>query len=351
MFSKKLVLLIAAALMVGCSEVAFTPDDPNVGGDNGGEFTLNEKFRIDQGMSGNAVDILFIVDNSYSMITEQERLGERFNRFISELRSVNWQIGITTTDVSSGSFGVQGSLLTFAGTNSTILRPNQANYEQAFRETIVRRETLNCDLNGGTCPSGDEQAMRAAILAMDKEKGANAGFFRAGADLAVVVISDEDELSNAPVGATHPNEVIQHAKNIFGSQKKITGYGIIIKPGDQACFDAQYSSGGNYGTYVSLFASLTSGVTGSICDVDYSSTLSTIGRHVRDLILSIELSQDPDPSTVKVTFTPAVAGLKWSVDGRKVRFSVAPPDGTSVDVSYRLHKSSTEETSTLVVGQ
>lgn len=49
----------------------------------------------------NTVDLLLVVDNSCSMIEEQGNLAPNFDRFISvfEGANVNWQIGVTTTDV------------------------------------------------------------------------------------------------------------------------------------------------------------------------------------------------------------------------------------------------------------
>ena len=48
----------------------------------------------------NTVDVLLVVDNSCSMVEEQDKLGSNFQSFIAAFEGVDvdWQIGVTTTD-------------------------------------------------------------------------------------------------------------------------------------------------------------------------------------------------------------------------------------------------------------
>ena len=59
------------------------------------------------------VDILFVIDNSGSMAEEQASLAQNFNRFINVLENIegglpNVHIGVISTDVGAGPFGIQG---------------------------------------------------------------------------------------------------------------------------------------------------------------------------------------------------------------------------------------------------
>jgi hypothetical protein len=287
--------------------------------------------------SDRRVDILVVVDNSGSMVQEQTNMGSRFNSFISGLNDVDWQIGITTTDVSTGPYGIKGSLLPLVGlAGQKILHKNQTNADYIFKNTIQRSETQNCMDGYGDCPSGNEQGLYASILAMEKRNADNSGFFRNGSDLAIVVLSDEDEMSNAPAAATRAQNVIDKARSIWGTEKKVSAYGVIVVPGDFSCLNQQrlqWGGTGHYGTRVFDLAQLTGGVVGSVCDADYSGTLEAISQNVRDLIDSIELLHPPIPESVKVTFQPN-QNINWIVQGNKILFDVPPIENTRIDVEY-----------------
>ncbi|RME15534.1 MAG: hypothetical protein D6797_06350 [Bdellovibrio sp.] len=282
------------------------------------------------------VDILFVDDNSGSMEFEQAALSRKFSSFSNSLTSLDWQIGITTTDVSDGPFGIKGSLLPFAGTGSYILKPTTPQFEKAFQDTIQRPETVNC-VGSGSCPSGKEMPLLASILAIDKRNTDNAGFFRPDANLAIVILSDEDEDSTGPSTATQPQEVVDKVKATFPN-KKLSVYGIIVQPGDSQCKaiqDAQVPGiQSHYGTFVQKLADITGGVTMSVCEPDYSITLQNIANSVIGLGNSVQLKQVPLPGTVQVSFTPAF-NTSWTVSGNRVIFQKAPPKGTRIEVFYQ----------------
>lgn len=283
------------------------------------------------------VDILFVDDNSGSMEVEQSKLGAKFSSFIQGLRDLDWQIGVTTTDVSSGPHGVKGSLLELDNhPGKTVLTQAFNDANSVFKHTIQRPETTGCSTPTGNCPSGNEQPLFATILAIDKRNSDNSGFFRNGVDLAVVVISDEDEMSTGPSNATKPQDVIDKFRSVWGPEKKLSFYGIIVEPGDLTCYNEQIQDTGgtaSYGTHVAELARLTGGVTGSICNKDYSDTAQKIGAKVRELFDSFELEHVPEPGTVQVTLTPA-QNVSWKVEGNKLIFNPPPAHGTKINVKY-----------------
>lgn len=327
--SMKGLLLSAAVWATACSEVSFTPNPDYEAPLELPPGTMLETFGFSDQDTRAKVDILFVVDNSGSMLDEQVKLGPALNSFIGSLAKIDWQIGITTTDVSNGPFGVKGSLVPMKGTGGKILNKNVPNFAKVFENTVYREELIGCvDPN---CPSADERPLEAVNLAIGKRASDNAGFFRNGADLAVVVLSDEDEGSTG-VGTTGQT-VINTVKAAFGS-KTLTGFGIIIKPGDTACYNAQSGNAGQYGDYAAAFATLTGGLTGSICDADYGPTLASIGTRVREMVKTITLKMMPNPDTIQLRIRPFDPNLQWIIEGQTITFKTPPKAGTKIDVTY-----------------
>jgi hypothetical protein len=295
---------------------------------------LAETFTTDQ-MNGK-VDILFIDDNSASMDPEQQALGSKFPAFTSSLTGLDWQMGITTTDCSTGPWGICGSLLQMAGTQSFILNNQVPNYEKVFLNTVVRPETVNC-VASGACPSGNEEGLKATIAAVDKRLTNNAGFFRDDSALAVVILTDEDEQSNAPPTATTPQAVVDHLRSVFGTQKQIRSYAITTLIGDTQCLKMQQDQQGGigaYGTYPIGLANLTGGISVSICAPDFSVTLQQIGSDLLKLTNSVMLTNTPVAGSVNVTLTPQQS-VTWRVSGKNIIFSSPLQPGTKIDVTYR----------------
>lgn len=327
----KLFILSAAVWATACSEIGFDPSDPDY--DLLRQGATKEVFSFNKGETQARVDILFIVDNSGSMLEEQVKLGSRLDSFINSLDLVDWKIGITTTDVSDGPYGVKGSLLPLKGVNATTLTRKTPNYAKVFKDTVYREETLGCPNGGPQCPSGDERPLEALNMFIGKRNTDNKGFFRTGADFAVVVLSDEDERSNGN-GAISAQSVVDVFKAAFGATKDMSAYGIIIQPGNTSCYNAQQTSGGSYGTAVNNLANLTGGVTGSICDNDYGPALESIGNRVVDLVKSITLKYMPNPDTIQLRITPFDPNLTHVIDGRVIRFNYPPNKGTRIEVLY-----------------
>lgn len=327
-------VICLAVWATACSEVSFAPDDPELA-----EFsqlpdgTIRENFGFNENDTRAKVDILFVVDNSASMAEEQAKLSTKLTSFIRSLARIDWQIGITTTDISTGPYGLRGSLAPLKGTNNArFITKSTPNYEQVFANNVVRDELINCNEPTIPCPSADERPLEALSLAIGKRATDNAGFFRTDADFVTVVLSDEDEASNGS-GAISPSTVVSNFKAAFG-KKSMTGFGIIVKPGDSACYALQTQTGGTYGSVAAAFANLTGGVTGSICDEDYGPTLAGIGTRVRELVSSINLRKMPRPDTIQLKIKPFDPDLTWEIDGQTIRFNRPPKVGTTITVLY-----------------
>jgi len=297
------------------------------------ETEQKDSFDINDENPMTKVDVLFVVDNSISMNEEQRKLGNRLQSFISNIETPDWQIGLTTTDVSGGRFSTNGNLVTWKGTGEKILTKSIPNYINAFKKSVVREEALNC---GTDCPSGDERALLAISMAVAKKETTNKGFFREGAHFATVILTDEDESDAFDKHPLAP-EILTGLVHAALPQNKYTAFSISLIPGDKACFDEQ-SPTGQYSLFTHALSILTGGVSGSICDKDYGPTLADIGKNVSRELKTLKLRFEPIPDTVRVVSKPFDADLTWEVEGRMVRLKKHPARGTKLDVYYMVKK-------------
>jgi hypothetical protein len=164
----------------------------------------------------NDVDVLFVVDDSGSMLAEQTSVRANFPRFIQKLEEVegatpNMHIGVVSTNMGAGGFttdsrcggGGDGGRLRNASPAlmGTFIRdvddpasddPNVRlrNYTGALADVFSDIAAL------GTEGCGFEQQLAAMKAALDGSVGENAGFLRGDeAYLAVVFLTDEDDCS------------------------------------------------------------------------------------------------------------------------------------------------------------
>lgn len=299
-------------------------------------IAASETFQQDY--TANKVDILIVNDNSASMDPEQQKMSARFASFVSELRGIDYRIAMTTTDLDSAKYNQDGRILTWLGTKTDVLIPVTYDAENVFRRSVARPETIGCQ-GRHSCPSGNEQPLRAIERAIDHRADANANLFRPGVDFVAVVLSDEDEMSNAPSRATTADDVVAHFRAAFGPDARFAVHGLVIEPGDTKCLAAQAAqpaSNGEayYGTRVAALTSLTGGTLNSICDDDYGADLASISSEVRKLVSTFELHATPRAGSVTVNFTPAFK-TTWTLEANKLIFNPAPPAGTKFTVNYR----------------
>jgi hypothetical protein len=182
-FSSALVLLSAALLgIIGMGlMLAACVDEPPLRRRTQTDTFFQEIRRT--------VDILLVVDNSCSMIDEQQKLAGNFDNFISQFldAEVDYQIGVVTTDMSDPEH--QGRLV---GDTKIIT---------SAMEVDVARQTFSENVKVCAMGSGFERGLAAAeaALAPAMLEGHNAGFLRDDAALSIVFVSDEDDLSARPV--------------------------------------------------------------------------------------------------------------------------------------------------------
>ncbi len=161
------------------------------------------------------IDILFVIDDSLSMDSEQRSIARNFPRMIQRLQEVegglpNVHIGVISTDVGAGDYPSDGCSV--AGKNgqlqSTPREPGCSPPSGAFISDVEDddgnrqrnyagdlAETFSCIARLGTNGCGFEQPLEAMRRALNRSNPSNTGFLREEALLAVIFITDEDDCS------------------------------------------------------------------------------------------------------------------------------------------------------------
>ncbi len=262
-----------------------------------------------------AVDVLLVVDDSYSMAPYQEELSGHFGeliRFFTEA-DVDYQIGVVTTSVvdpaPSETHGcsqedvdqlpdagvlVDGEVIT-AATEDPGLR---------FAELV----------NVGVCGSGMEMGMEAAWMAVDARvgDGTNAGFLRADASLSVIFVSDEEDSSPWPV-----HDYVNRFQSLKGDRARDVFNASSLVVLDLATCPREQRELASVGHRYRDIVSETGGVAGDICRDDFSNIVTELSLATSRLLDAFALSRLPDAATLQVTVDGVEVACEegvWSYD-------------------------------------
>ncbi len=205
-FTLLLLVLTSLGILVSC----IVP----LGGDGGGQSQ-------DRAGLGDTMDILWVIDNSNSMANAQEQTRASMPTLLTGLvdSQVDFQTGVTTTDVSTPGNGNQGNIRSLGPVGG-------GGSCEAPAILTAQSEDLPDDFNAlvdvGVFGSGAETGILAAAYALCKgmdedfwstlpdrpdsdpvkvicsqvppeEQACNDGFFRDGAGLLIVIVSDEGD--------------------------------------------------------------------------------------------------------------------------------------------------------------
>lgn len=207
---------VVFALVAACGSTSHPPADSGRDGDVG----------LDAGPPcSEALDLLFVVDNSADMAAEQVWLAEHFGGFLrslvtGEVRDPDTgevvrtfaptddvHVGVVTTDMGSGGFDVPSCDDPEDGDDGILRTQNTTvagcvESEPAFLSFTAGddadgfAEDFSCIARVGTGGCGYEQPLEAALTAVTEHADrANAGFLRPGSLLGVVVLTKEDDCS------------------------------------------------------------------------------------------------------------------------------------------------------------
>ncbi len=201
---------VMAVTAMGCGPSA--RDDSSNDGDPADDGDLTDDATDGVGPDADtgicqAMDIVFVVDDSASMSQEQANLAANFPAFAQVLadyrvdgQALDFRVAVTTTGrtlttiVSNGPLeiptteqGDNGAFRDGCGVDRRWLEPTDATLSSA----------LACRADVGIDGPSYEQPLAMSMMALDERivDGTNAGFLRDDALLAVVMLTDEDDCS------------------------------------------------------------------------------------------------------------------------------------------------------------
>ena len=299
-----------------------------------GEGTANaQQTDVFEQLTENKVDILWVIDDSGSMSEEQSNLASNITWFTQYANSINvdWQMGVTTTEVNDA---VSGHIWGCNGFNKIITHNDPMNV-QAFQ--CAARVTN--PPNGNSRPNqggSDEQeaGLKAARIALDApvRDNENAGFIRADARLAIIIVSDEEDQSDGGV-----NLYVDFFKQLKGFRNpQLVSVSAITGDVPNGCATADAAP-----RYADAVGQL-NGQFESICNQDWSTMLQNIGLDVFALRTTWTLSRPADQSTITVRVNGNVvspgSGNGWTFDPTTnavtLHGSGVPQPGSRIEIQY-----------------
>jgi hypothetical protein len=325
-------------------------------------FTLGEGARYTASMSGQAaqnadhtdtftqeagakVDVLFVIDNSGSMMEEQQGLGSNFAAFMGAAidSGVDYHIGVTTTglDPSSGGWsqcpggaegGENGRLFPVDGSSPRVITPATPNPESVFA-TNTRVGVCHWNEQG---LDGAYRALSAPLLhSVDDPRTSqpadgNGAFLRPEARLAIIFVSDEEDFSSQPVPFYET-----YFKSLKDNDDSKLSVSAIVGPRELSTCSTASSSGMRY---IQL-AEDTGGVVESICTPNWASSLKKLSDNTFGPKRIFPLSDTPaDPATISVLVNGAAVTSRWHYEAstNSVLFDIgaAPAAGSVVEIVY-----------------
>lgn len=350
-YQNKTSLIILATVLFGCGSKVDFKDMPAAAkadcGDNPCAITTQPEPTPAVGEAKTsyffvrrAADILFVVDSSGSMSEEQTLLANGFPSFITSLNqfgggTLDWRIGVTTTDTDNSGPGKQGKLLQIANlAPGTFFLDNtvpEAQGNPAFQATIAAI---------GDQGSGNEKGIAAARMVAQIEIPKPNGFMRPDTPFSVIVLSDEDENSNGSYAAnslSDPNVFVSGIRSLdtgASLQRQIKFHPIVA--GTQACVNGIGESMGN--VYKAL-QTLTGGVLGDICAGDYQTQLNFLAQSIVNDSNTYSLPCNNVESGTAKAYVQEAAGLLLEVPStfvapNKLLLTNPPPYGSIVKAKF-----------------
>lgn len=258
------------------------------------------------------LDLLVVMDDSTSMKQEQENLSTKLSPLVSNLENTDWQIAVITTSDP-------------CLRNNRLIKKSDADRDAAFKSAvgdIVLSDTVV------------EKGFPMAIKALKGEcNGETNPWLRDGAAIGVLIVSDEDNCGSH-VGEGCRNEQGETAAQMVSFLRSLRSpdqgkiYGLF--EGANECGSAAYTA-----TKYKQGVDQTQGAWGSICQSDYTNTLTQISENVRKIVKrEFVLQFPPDQGTLVVTVDGNVKTEGYSLNGKVLIVTdLAVTDQTLV-VSY-----------------
>ena len=199
---------VAAALFACGGDDDAGGGDGGPDGDGGGELVDIPTTLL------RPLDVLFVIDDSGTMVNEQEALAAGFPGFVEAMTGtddeVDLHIGFVSSNLGTAPAGtggvgcdgegdeghlqVRAACPGLTSDDPFVQHRVAAGGEAEVNYTGELAEQLQCMAQLGTDGCGFEQHLESMMRALEND-AENAGFLRAEANLAVIVLADEDDCS------------------------------------------------------------------------------------------------------------------------------------------------------------
>lgn len=244
-----------------------------------------------------AVDVLWVIDNSLSMADEQAEVADKFSQFISgiEESQLDFHIGVVTTDMSSPDG--RGQLIG----DPPYLTNDTKDYEALFAERV----------QVGVDGSDREKGIDAAYTALTEplRSGANAGFLRSDAILSIIYVSDENDCTDrgALDGYSDALSCYEHSDELYPLRDLIEEHESLKDNNDRILISAivgpevgQNCDGAVPGFRYQTMARAFGGLDASICQASFASIMTELGLQASGVMSAFQLSYDAVEDTLEV---------------------------------------------------
>ncbi len=253
------------------------------------------------------VDILFVIDNSGSMGSNQTSFKSNFSSFISVFAAagVDYHIAFITTD--SPDF-VDGIIVTSSD-------PDPVNTVNGIVDNIGTR--------GSAHEKGLEQSYESTLTGPAAPGGS---FFREDAKLVIIYVSDEPDRGTA----MSPSDYVSHFRSLKTDPRLIIAHAVA---GDYPS-GCSANGGAEFGDrYYDVVGSL-SGTFLSICSEDWGIAMDTLARE-SVIHSTFVLSDTAVDGTIEITVN-GYTSTDWFYDTsiNAVQFTTPPPAGSTIEITY-----------------
>lgn len=287
-----------------------------------------------------AVDVLWVIDNSLSMADEQAEVADKFSQFISGIESsqLDFHIGVVTTDMESPAG--RGQLIG----DPPYLTNETKDYEALFAERV----------QVGVDGSDREKGIDAAITALTEplRSGSNAGFLREDAILSIIYVSDENDCTDRGALDTYGDALscYEHSDELYPIRDLIEEHEALKDSNDRILISAivgpevqQNCDGAVPGFRYQTMARAFGGLDASICQASFASIMTELGLQASGVMSAFQLSYDAVEETLEVyvnsTEVPGEVVELSDPDAGEHTWVQVPPsdvDGWSYDDEYAI---------------
>ncbi|KHD89540.1 MAG: hypothetical protein OM95_02875 [Bdellovibrio sp. ArHS] len=317
-FSVLLVGVSAMMLLACAQDVKFDlPADSN-------NFDQNVTYN-------NKVDILWIVDNSASMLKHQQNLSTQIPDLVTKLNSLKMDYHMAVVTTSVGGTNPDGGK--FIGSPKFVTKSTPDLVNSLKNRMIV-----------GEAGSSNERGLQSMEIALSPSylAGEGQGFFREDALLVVIALSNENDKSPVSNPVAYYVNFLDSLKRpwVDGSRSWVFNFIGVLPTSTNCSTFNDYSESGL--TFIDI-AKNSGGVTESICSSSLTTAVTNIRSRIYQILTDFKLSKKPLVETITVKINGVsiprsnVNGWDYIESLNAIRFygSAVPAADASIKVDFK----------------